>query len=83
MEYREPGVGGHDGRCAAAAAEAERRQPVSLALVLVGGELLDVLLREQCGVLPGVGSVDVEEGAQFQTGTPHVVERAGAARAAR
>jgi hypothetical protein len=52
-------------------------------MVLVGGELLDVLLGQQRGVLSAAGSVDFEEDTQLQAGPPHVVERASAAWTAR
>ena len=78
-----PGVGGNDGRLAMTTPESQRHQAVPLPVALVGDELLHVL-RGQCpGVVPASGSVDFQEGAQLQTGSAHVVEGAGAARAVR
>lgn len=82
MEDALPGVGGHDRRLAVDASGRQRDQAAPLALPLVGDELVHVLGRQHPRVVAAGGSVQFQEGAQFQTGSAHVVEGASAAWAA-
>jgi hypothetical protein len=78
VEHGQAGVGGDDRGFAAPTLESQRHQPISFAAAMVGGELVHVLCGQCGGIVPAVGSMQFQEGAQFEAGAPHVVERAGA-----
>ncbi len=82
VEHRLAGAGGHDRRLAVTPPESQRRQAASFPLALVGCELVHVLRRQHGRVVPAAGGADFQERAQLEHGPPHVIERAGAARAA-
>ena len=77
VEHGQPGVGGDDGRLACRPRNPSDTSPSRSRLALVGDESLHVLAAAVPGRGRHSGASDFQEGAQLQTGSSHVVERAG------